>query len=393
MQHPAGLSQWREEIASGLPVLSDAQAWVLAQWCFGIEQTTQCGSTTVAVFLGLALGCAWETVRQRLREFYFDAADKCGLSRRDLDVRVCFLPFARWVLAHWPGQRLAIALDATSLADKLVILTVSVVYKGCAVPIAWKVLPAGKKHPWKGEWLALLTLIEPAMPADWQVLVLTDRGLYARWLFRAIVRHGWHPCMRINKQGTFHATGADRRQGIATFVPTRGTGWAGTGVAFTGADRRLTCTLLACWEDGYADPWCILTDLAPQDCNIAWYGLRNWIEQDFRTKKRGFWQWQHTRMTDPQRAERLWLPLALCTFKFLAIGDATEQAGCLPLWGAATPTIRRRPIRLVRLGWLTGIAAQVTSQPLPSITPLSPDTWPDWPLPAAMQHSSTPAVA
>jgi hypothetical protein len=45
------------------------------------------------------------------------------------------------VVCGWPGQggvprtRLAIALDATSLADKPVILSVSVVSKGCAVPI------------------------------------------------------------------------------------------------------------------------------------------------------------------------------------------------------------------------------------------------------------------
>lgn len=390
MQHPEALSQWQAEIASGLPVLSEAQACVLAQWCFAMEQTTQCGSTTLAVFLGLVLGCAWQTVRQRLREFYFDAEDKCGLGRRELDVRGCFVPLARWVLAHWPGTRLALALDATTLADKLVILTVSVLYKGCAVPIAWKVLPAGKKHPWKGEWLSLLTLVKPAIPPDWQVLVLTDRGLYARWLFAAIVDQHWHPCMRINQQGTFHATGADQRQRLTAFVPRIGTGWAGQGIAFTGAERRLACTLLACWEPGYKDPWCILTDLAPRDCNIAWYGLRNWIEQDFRTQKRGFWHWEHTRMTDPARAERVWLPMAVCTFKFLALGDATEQDASLPVWGAATPTVHRRPIRLVRLGWLTGLAAQATSGPRPRLTSLSPDDWPDWPLPAAMQPAYHP---
>jgi hypothetical protein len=36
MQHPEGLSQWTEEIASGLPVLSAAQGRVLAQWCFAM---------------------------------------------------------------------------------------------------------------------------------------------------------------------------------------------------------------------------------------------------------------------------------------------------------------------------------------------------------------------
>jgi hypothetical protein len=255
--------------------------------------------------LGVALGCAWQSVRQRLREWYFDAEDKCGLNRRELDVRRCFAPLAQWVLAHWSGRWLALALDATTLGDRLVILTVSIVYKGCAIPIAWKILLAGQKGAWKPEWLALLALLQPAVPRDGHVIVLTDRGLYARRLFRAIARLGWHPFMRVNTQGTLHPTGADRRQHIAAFVPQVGTGWAGQGIAFTGVDRRLACPLLACWEQGCKDPWCLLTDLAPADCAVARYGVRGWIEQGFRTLKRGFWQWQHTRMTDPARRTRL----------------------------------------------------------------------------------------
>ena len=394
MEHPEGLSQWTEEIARGLPVLHEAQVRVLAQWCFAMEETGLCACHTLAMFLSLTLGGAWQSVRQRLREWYFDADDKCGLNRREVDVRVCFAPLVRWILLHWPGQRVALALDATSLGDRLVILAVSIVYKGCAIPIAWKILPAARKHAWKPEWLALLDLVRPAFPADWQVIVLTDRGLYARWLYRAIVGHGWHPFMRVNTHGTFHPCGRDRRQHMAALVPQIGSGWAGQGVAFTGADRCIACTLLACWEDGYKDPWCILTDLAPHDCSIAWYGVRNWIEQEFRTQKRGFWQWQHTRMTDPARAERVWLPMALCTFKLLAVGDAIEQDASLPIWGSSTPTLlRHRATRLVRLGWLALRAAHVTARPLPRITSLSPDSWPDRPLPASLRHSTIPVAA
>ena len=248
MEHPAGLSQWMEDLASGLPVLAEAQRRVLAQWCFAMEETGLCACPTLAVFLSLSLGGAWQTVRQRLREWYWDAAEKPGLNRREVDVRVCFAPLARWILGHWAGRRVALALDATSLGDRLVILAVSLVYKGCAVPIAWKILPAGQKHAWKPEWLALLDLVRPAFSPDWQVIVLTDRGLYARWLYRAIVSHGWHPFMRVNTQGTFHPSGSDRRQRIATFVPqilhhTMGDWHAGAAVATAWAAR---CSRGAC---------------------------------------------------------------------------------------------------------------------------------------------------
>ncbi len=69
MEHPPGVSQWIEERAKALPVLSAAQRRVLAQWCFAMEQTGLCGTQTLAMFLGLALGCTWQTVRQRLREW------------------------------------------------------------------------------------------------------------------------------------------------------------------------------------------------------------------------------------------------------------------------------------------------------------------------------------
>ena len=63
---------------------------------------------------------------------------------------------------------------------------------------AWAILPAAVKHRWKPEWLALLERLRPAVPSSMQVLALADRGLYAKWLFKAITHAGWHPFLRID---------------------------------------------------------------------------------------------------------------------------------------------------------------------------------------------------
>lgn len=39
----------------------------------------------------------------------------------------------------------------------------------------------------------------------------------------------------------------------------------------------------------------------------------------------GGWQWQHTRMADPQRAERLWLAIAVATLWLLRVGGIAEE--------------------------------------------------------------------
>jgi hypothetical protein len=94
-------------------------------------------------------------------------------------------------------------VDATTLGQRFVVLVVSVVYRGCAIPVAWTVLPATEQHAWRSEWLRMLRQVRAVVPRRFFVLVLADRGLYARWLFQRLVRLGWHPLLRINTGGTF----------------------------------------------------------------------------------------------------------------------------------------------------------------------------------------------
>ena len=95
----------------------------------------------------------------------------------------------------------------------------------------------------------------------------------------------------------------------------------------------------------------MLTDLAPEASNVVWYGMRAWIEGGFKDTKRGGWQWHQTKMTEPARASRLWLAIAVATLWVLSVGgeaDATPSASGLealpPLHIARrTATKRSRP--------------------------------------------------
>jgi hypothetical protein len=339
----------------------------------------------VATFLALVMEEKVANVEQRLYEWCLDAGDKAGKRRVGLDIRECFAPLLRWIVRLWSGTSLALAVDATSLGDRFVVLTASVVYRGGAIPVAWTVLCANEKHAWRREWLRMLRPLRPAMPPDWKVLVLADRGLYARWLFRRIVRLGWHPFLRINQQGKFRPSGQRQWLPLRTLVSQVGDAWRGAGTAFVSTGSRLECTLVAWWGDGHDEPWFILTDLAADGCDAQWYGLRTWCEQGFKTLKRGAWQWQHTQMSDPARVARLWLALALATFWMLALGtelelgpspdfpDAPDVSAILALSSAKPP----RRIRLLKLGWLWLIVQAIHARPLPLPRRLVPSPWPE----------------
>ena len=390
MSRQPGLSEWTALVSTHMPHLSVPQAYVLALWSYGIALTRSCGRLTVATFLALLLGQKVDTVEQRLYEWCCPASHKAGAKRQSVDVTTCFVPLLRWIVALWTGTQLALALDATSLGVRFVVLTVSVVYRGCAIPVAWTVWPANQPGAWRRHWLRLLRRLRPAIPADWTVLVLTDRGLWARWLFWRIVRLGWHPLLRINQGAKFRPAGQARWYWLRELVGAVNQRWCGRGTAFVAPERRVECTLVAWWGEGYTDPWFLLTDLAPEGCDAAWYGLRSWCEQGFKCFKRGGWQWQYTRMSAPDRAARLWLALAVATLWMVSVGGTLEVEPAAvdrelpdlrPLLGrtVATPG-RRRRLRVLRLGWLWCLVCQITTGSLPLPQRFVPEPWPEMPV-------------
>jgi len=380
MSRSPELYQWRTQIAQHFPHLSQPLVMGLALWSLGMILVRSCSLTAIADWWSAQGGQTCNTVRERLRDTYREASAKAGAHRQQLDVATCWGPWLNWVLEGWVGTQLAVVLDATTLGARFVILTISVVYRGCAVPILWKILRAGVKHPWKPEWEALLKALRGRVPGTWTVIVLADRGLYAQWLFEAIAHLGWHPMLRVNLGGSFRPEGWYHWRPFRQWVPAVGRHWAGRGTAFTHPKTRLPCTLLARWEAGHADPWLILTDLPPHAADACWYGLRAWIEQGFKKIKRGGWQWQSTRMTDPDRAERLWLAIAIATWWLLSVGGEAEAAIPTTTFPTVPGSPRRqgrrwRLVGIFRHGWSLIIAAIFNHQPLP-IGHGCPEPWP-----------------
>ncbi len=377
-------------MSSHLPTLSPAQATVLALWSFGMVLARSCGITSVAALLAPLLGAKENTVRQRLREWCYDKDHKRGSQRQQLDVTTCFAPLLRWILTWWPPAeaRLVLAMDASTLGQRFTVLAISVVYRGCAIPVAWTMVEATQQGSWRPHWEALFDQLHGSVPCDWTVLVLADRGLYARWLYQHIVKHGWHPFLRLNLGGQVRPAGAATFRPLTTLAPGIGSAWAGRVTCFASPASQLSCTLLARWDEGYAAPWLIATDLAPEVAEAAWYGMRAWIEGGFKDFKRGGWQWQQTKMTDPRRAARLWLALAVATLWVVSVGgeaDATLPVSSLDALPEAHVARRRttgrsrpRLLSCFRRGLLTILVALLKGQPLP-FGRFLPEPWPTEP--------------
>lgn len=352
MSHPEELKRLNAEITRHMSHMNKCLIQVLALYVLGMVIMQHCGQSRIATFLSGLIGCDFGTMKQRLRELTYESEQKRGTKRQELEVKTCFAPLLAWVLSKFRGdhQQVVLALDATYLKDRFVILAVSVVVCGCAIPVAWHIQESEHKGEWNPIWKRLLQELQPAMPTAWTVFVLSDSGLYSKKLFSYLSRHlQWATFMRIGwSQGLF------KRKGARVWLPIRDWLYKGMtpmsleGHCFKG--NPIACTLVLQWDAQYDQPCVLVSNLAVHQVQHNIYGVRYWIECGFKDVKRGFFHWEQTKMTCPRRAERLWLVIAIALLWVTAVGEA---ASALPQWQSlqqARP--QQRILSAPLLGWI-----------------------------------------
>jgi Transposase DDE domain len=356
MPYPTELDYWTEEVSTGFSQLSRTQAKVLALYSYGMAMTRHSGQTIVSAFLGLLLGVSIGNLRQRLREWTYEAEQKRGEKRRSVQIEEQFAPFLSLILRYWRApKQLVLALDVTYLRDRHTILTVSVVYRGCAIPVAWHILSGNQKGEWHPLWVNLVQRLQQASGLPAQVWVLCDRGLYSKRLFEVIHKGGWHPAMRIRPQGRYRRPQSKHWQELDRMAFRGMKSTRQRVVCFKG--DPLLCTLWVQWPAQYDEPCLIVTDLSPRQLVGHPYALRVWIECGFKDLKRGGLHWEQSKITDPHRMERLLFVMALTLFWLIRQGSV--QADEL-LADAALSALS-----CVTLGWLCTLVCAIQQRPLP----------------------------
>ena len=184
--------QMQKVIETHLPHLSQPQLTGLALWvCGAILAGSACQN---AVASALSARGNWNSLRQYLREWLYDGSDRARPCRTELDVSLCFAPLLRWVLTWWRSGRLApvsstgqaLAVDPTLKGDQTTAIVISVVYRGCAIPVAWRIHRATQRGSWMDPIVELLRELAPAVPKEMTVIVLCDRGLASPKLWQQI---------------------------------------------------------------------------------------------------------------------------------------------------------------------------------------------------------------
>ena len=67
-------------------------------------------------------------------------------------------------------RRLALAIDLTLKGDQTTAIVISVLYRSCAIPVAWRIHHATQRGSWTDPTVKLLRELAPAVPHDMTVI-------------------------------------------------------------------------------------------------------------------------------------------------------------------------------------------------------------------------------
>jgi len=108
-------------------------------------------------------------------------------------------PLIQQAVVEWGTHILYLALDTSTLWDAYGIVRISLIYRGRAIPLGWKVLQHPSSSVAYAVYKDLLDHLAPLLPLQCRVIFLADRGFADTHLMEHLRKLGWHWRIRIKR--------------------------------------------------------------------------------------------------------------------------------------------------------------------------------------------------
>jgi len=234
-----------------------------------------------------------------------------------IDVNDLYGPLIQEGLAEWGDHILYLALDTSRLFGDYCLIRISVVFRGRAVPVVWKVLEHKSNTVSYVAYEELLDHASKLVPVGTRVVLLADRGFADTRLMRHVKRLGWHFRIRIkcsflvySKGKWCNVSGIPLQPGEAMFL---------NNVYLTGK-RYGPVHLALGYHPEEKERWYIVSDEPVSLETFQEYGLRFDIEENFLDDKSNGFQLEDSKIRSAEALERLCMVLAVATLYLVSQG-------------------------------------------------------------------------
>ena len=234
-------------------------------------------------------------------------------------------PLIEQALIGWVGKSVYIGLDTSMLWNTYCMIRLSVIYRGRAVPLTWKVIEHGSSAVSFEVYQDLLEDAKRCMPFACKVIFLADRGFADTQLMAYLRQMGWHFRIRIKSNFWIYPSHLTPFQvGDMDLAPGHIRCWQEVKIT----DHHFGPVHLAVSRPlGSDEYWYVISDEAADVKTLAEYGLRFDIEENFLDDKSNGFQLEDSMIRSAEALERLCLVLAMTTLYLVSLGTSVVQRG------------------------------------------------------------------
>lgn len=303
-------------------VLRQHQNWVdlrhlktLTWMVVGLMQAGKISLTAWAPYVHSRAAYAQSTVRRFAR----------WLENDRIDVHALYGPLIQQALAEWGTQVLYLALDTSTLWNTYCLVRISLVYRGRAVPLVWKVLDHPSSSVAYQVYKEMLKKVAELLPFRCHVVLCADRGFADTHLMEHLARLGWH--WRIRIKGSFWIYRDGKRCCKVNRIP------LSPGQALFWHHVYITkqwygpVHLAVGRPQDSKEYWFVVSDEPTAPKTFEEYGLRFDIEENFLDDKSNGFHLEASLLRSAKSIERLCGVLALTTLYLVAQGTEVVKQG------------------------------------------------------------------
>jgi hypothetical protein len=280
-------------------------------------------------------------------------------------VREWYAPIAKqWLEAQFRHiGEIHLIVDGTKVGFGHQLLIVCLGYRRRAIPIAWTWVKHVRGHSTAGKQCALLAYVRHLLPKGAAVFLVGDTEFGPVEVLRQLDAWHWFYVLRQKTSTHIWVNEAQGWQDFGSFVQKSGQEvWLGK--CYLAESQIYPVNLLAHWEVGEKEPWCLATNLPDRDMTMTFYARRMWIEEMFGDLKKHGFDLESTMLHNFLRLSRLTLAVALLYIWLISIGGRTIRDGLRHL----VDRVDRRDLSIFQIG-LRMIERSVTNA-LPFRIPL-----------------------
>ena len=262
-----------------------------------------------------------------------------------------FAPFVSAMIAALGNETAYLIIDCTKVGPKCRSLFIGLAYHNTVLPLVWKSYQGKKGHLKGDQHQQLLKQVERYVQHCRRVVILGDAEFSNAQVIKQCHSQPWGFVLRFqsNYRVQLEPDGAwQSAQEIyeaARLQPGQVRHWQIA--AFTQAHQHANLMMTIQWDQGEAEPICLISNLATSEQPHLIYDKRFWVETLFgNCKSRGF-QLDRVLMTDPAHLDRLLLAIAIATCLMLGVGTHLIVSGQQDQVDRAD----RRDLSLFQVGW------------------------------------------